>query len=42
MSDILTVFYNYFPSDHVNNTDISHVHLRIMLSHRLTRSGICN
>ena len=42
MSDILTVFYNYFLSDHVNNTNISCVHLRIMLSNRLTRSGVCN
>lgn len=42
MSDTLPVFYNWFPSDHVNNTDISHVHLRIMLSNCLTRSGVCN
>lgn len=31
MTDTLAVFYNQFPSDHVNNTDISHVHLSIMV-----------
>lgn len=31
MTDTLAVFYNQFPSDHVNNTDISHVRLSIML-----------